>query len=78
VSQNEVNQMLKQRLDYPGAGTSACLQGADPYNPTLRDKLLAQRERFTSQLANINSAIEALDKNPNFEKVVNILGKLNF
>ena len=49
---------------------------SEPYQPTLREKLINQKSALTQRLADVESAIAALDKNPNFEEVLNVVGKV--
>lgn len=53
-------------------------QANAPYNPTLRERLIAQKADLTQRLANVTNAIEALDANPNFEQVLDVIGKVNY
>ena len=41
-----------------------------------REHLEARKEQLEEQLKNINNAIEALDQNPNVEKVLDLLSKV--
>ena len=68
------------RHDIPGAMLKQAELGcatANPY-PTLRESLISQKADLTQRLANVDSAIEALDKNPNFEEVLDVIGKANY
>lgn len=48
-----------------------------PMRPrTLRENLLAQKAEFTQRLANVDAALSALDDNPNFEKVLDVVQKV--
>ena len=49
-----------------------------PYNPTLRERLIAQKADLTQRLANVDAAISALDSNPNFEQVLDVIGKVSY
>lgn len=51
-------------------------QQAGNYAPTLRERLIAQKADLTQRLANVDNAIEALDQNPNFEQVLDVIGKV--
>jgi vacuolar-type H+-ATPase subunit E/Vma4 len=44
--------------------------------PTSRERLLEQRKILSQHLQNIDEALEALDKNPDFELVHNLLTKV--
>lgn len=44
--------------------------------PTMRERFLQQKGELTQRLANINAAIEALDANPTFEKVLDVVQKV--
>lgn len=44
--------------------------------PTTRERLLEQRKELERILGDVNAAIEALDKNPEFEEVHNLLTKV--
>ena len=66
--------MMKQQMDVAEcAGTTL-----RPYNPTLRERLLTQKADLTQRLADLDAAITALDNNPNFEEVVNLIGKVHY
>lgn len=45
---------------------------------TLRERLEEQQRQAMEHLANINQAIEFMDKNPDFEQFHNIIGKAGF
>lgn len=45
----------------------------NPYRPTLRENLLTQKADLTARLSNIEAAIQALDANPNFEAVLDVV-----
>lgn len=49
-----------------------------PKRQTLRERLEEQKKYVTEHLANINSALEFMDKNPDFENFHNIIGKAGF
>lgn len=49
-----------------------------PYNPTLRERLISQKADLTQRLANVEKAIGALDANPNFEEILNVINKVNY
>lgn len=70
------------RHDIPGMGGTAALQpkceSNAPYNPTLRERLISQKADLTQRLANVDNAIQALDSNPNFEQVLDVIGKVNY
>lgn len=65
-----------QRLDVPQCETG--LAGAARYQPTLRERLVAQKADLTQRLADLDNAISALDANPNFEQVLDVIGKVNY
>jgi dienelactone hydrolase len=69
---------IKQALRQGNIGGAAEMATQQAYNPTLRERLLAQKADLTQRLADVDSAIEALDKNPNFEEVLNVIGKVNY
>lgn len=54
----------------------AALSG--PRRMTLRERLLENQKGLQEALANVTSAIEFLDKNPEFENFHNIIGKAGF
>lgn len=69
------------RTDIPGLGGEMQLaqnKECRPYNPTLRERLIAQKADLTQRLADVDAAIGALDANPNFEQVMNVIGKVNY
>ena len=70
---NMAMQQLKQRK----AIEAACETSA-PYNPTLRERLLTQKADLTQRLANVDNALTALDSNPNFEQVLDVIGKVSY
>lgn len=43
--------------------------------PDMRVALVQRRERLAEQLADVNSAIEALEKNPELANLLELLGK---
>jgi hypothetical protein len=45
-------------------------------SPTLRESLLSQKADLTQRMANVDAAISALDNNPNFEEIINIIQKV--
>jgi hypothetical protein len=77
---------LTMRHDIPGMGNMADLAqakqaeaiGGRSYNPTLRERLIAQKADLSQRLDNVENAIQALDANPNFEQVLNVIGKVNY
>ena len=71
MSTYDENMMLQKQA---ACGTLA----GSPYQPTLRERLTSQHDRLTKQLADIGAAIDALDKNPNFEEVLNVIGKAQY
>lgn len=42
-------------------------------NPTIREQLEREKQRTEEQLAAVNTALKALDKNPGFEEVHNAI-----
>lgn len=44
--------------------------------PTMRENFIAQKADLTQRLANVDAAIEALDSNPNFEKILDVVQKV--
>jgi hypothetical protein len=48
------------------------------YSPTLRERLIAQKADLTQRLADVDNALTALDSNPNFESVLDVIGKVNY
>jgi dienelactone hydrolase len=76
MGRDAIGALQKQQIPqgYESAGTMA----GNPYNPTLRERLTAQQGRLTQQLADVTAAIEALDKNPNFEQVLDVIGKAQY
>ena len=73
-------------MSIPGAGALsrdirekefANMQAMDKrYNPTLRERLIQQKADLTQKLADVDSAIGALDANPNFEEVLNVINRV--
>lgn len=49
-----------------------------PRRMTLRERLLENQKGLQEALLNVTSAIEFLDKNPDFESFHNIIGKAGF
>lgn len=43
--------------------------------PSIRDGLFNRKQSLEKQLVDINAAIEALDKNPEITKVLELVGK---
>lgn len=66
--------MQKQQVETAYAGQL----GGSSYQPTLRERLTSQQQSLTKKLADIEAAIEALDKNPNFEEVLDVIGKAQY
>lgn len=57
---------------------SEVAQPCAPIRQTLRERLVEQKRYVVENLANINSALEFMDKNPDFENFHNIIGKAGF
>lgn len=70
-----MQRMAKGRRDIPMATQEI---GGSAYNPTLRERLIGHQAEYTQRLADVTAAIEALDKNPNFEDVMNVIGKVGY
>ena len=49
-----------------------------PTRQTLRERLLERKRTAEEHLADVNQALEFLDKNPNFESFHNLIGKTGF
>lgn len=54
--------------------TQACVS----IRQTLRERLEENKKHVTENLANINKALEFIDKNPDFENFHNIIGKAGY
>jgi hypothetical protein len=67
-----MNDMAMEKAASQYAGGIA----GQPYNPTLRERLISQKAELTARLSNIDAAITALDANPNFESVLDVVGKV--
>jgi hypothetical protein len=52
-----------------------CVEGPERH-VTSRERLWQKRSRLTEQLGEIDAALEALDANPEFERVHNLLSKV--
>lgn len=46
--------------------------------PSTRDMLLQRKEHLERQLADIEAAISALDRNPEFEELHNLLSRISY
>ena len=55
-----------------------CGTSVRPRPVTLREKYIMQKADLTQRLADVDAAITALDENPNFESVLNTIGKVRF
>ena len=44
--------------------------------PTMKDKLLGKKARYEKQLKEVNDALEALNENPEIERVLNVVSKV--
>lgn len=44
--------------------------------PTMKDKLLGKKQRYAKQLQEVNDALEALNENPEIERVLNVVSKV--
>jgi hypothetical protein len=62
--------------DAPGCETG--LAQAQIYPPTLRERLIQQKAALAARLTDVDAAIKALDANPNFESVLDVIGKVNY
>lgn len=56
-------------------GTADCCV-SEAKRPPLLKSLKEQRERLQRQLDEYDEAIKALEENPDFEKMINVLGKV--
>lgn len=43
--------------------------------PTAREQLATKKKRLTEQLAQVDAALEALDANPEIERVLTLVGR---
>lgn len=59
-------------IDYPG-GATLCAR-----MPTMRENLESRRINLTAQLASVNEALEALNSNPEFERVLDLVQKATY
>ena len=66
--------MLRRDVGYE---TESGLAQGRIYPPTLRERLLQQKAALAARLADVDKAIEALDANPNFEQVLDVIDKVN-
>ena len=64
--------------DYGMIRQDECEKQLAERQPTIRERLTRQKGILEKQLTNINNALEALDKNPEFETVHNLLSKAGF
>jgi len=56
--------------------SAACCDSPSAYRqPTAREQLLQQREVLEKQLGVVNDALGALDKNPELEEFLTIVGR---
>ena len=69
-----IDNMAMQQKASEACGTLA----GSPYQPTLRERLTAQQARLSKQIEDVEAAIAALDKNPNFEEVLDVIGKAQY
>ncbi|KKK82552.1 hypothetical protein LCGC14_2802250 [marine sediment metagenome] len=44
--------------------------------PTMKDKLLGKKARYAKQLQEVNDALDALEQNPEIERVLNVVSKV--
>lgn len=44
--------------------------------PTMREGFIQRKADLTQQLANVDAALAALDENPNFEKILDVVQKV--
>lgn len=52
--------------------------GDCPRRMTLRETLLERKKQFEERLAEVDSALVFIDKNPEFENFHNLIGKVGF
>lgn len=45
---------------------------------TLRERLIDQKKSIEKRLQDVNSALDFLDKNPNFEEFHNLIGRTGY
>ena len=62
--------LAESEIGYAGAGQ------AIPRRMNTREALEQKKIYLEEQLRNVNNAIEALDQNPNVEKVLDLLSKV--
>lgn len=59
-------------------GGLAGKQAVQHYKPTMRQRMLQQKADLTQRLADVDKALTLLDKNPDFEECLNIIGKVSY
>ena len=60
---------------YPEPTCTAELQQKESRIPTTRERLQLAKKELTKRLNDVNAALEALDKFPEFENIHNLLTK---
>lgn len=63
--------LQKQQIE---GGATQCIPGR-PYQPTLRERLMAQKAELTQRMADVDKALTALDGAPNFEQVLDAVNQ---
>lgn len=60
---------------YPNSGGGALSEACDVRTPSARDQLAEKKKRLTIQLEQVDAALEALDANPEIERVLTLVGR---
>lgn len=53
-------------------------QGMPFRNPTITERLKTKKEILEANLAEVNEALEALEKNPEVSRVIDLISKVNY
>lgn len=61
----------------PGGYAGEEISAKAARRPTLRERLMMNKANLTQQLADVDKAIDALDKSPDFESTLNVLNKVS-
>lgn len=66
---------LLDTMNYPNGAGVCAEKSFEDRSPTARQQLAEKQKLLTVQLQQVNDAIEALDANPEIERVLTLVGR---
>lgn len=65
-------------MSYAESGAKMATLADLPRRMTLRETLVERKKQFEERLAEVESALAFIDKNPEFENFHNLIGKVGY